>query len=89
MSSVLPPGLIDVLSALIPPVVVATVFCAFVIKLLRREMAPRRMDGSLVSEGAAVDDSAGDKGAAKVEETKATNETPITQDGERAESDER
>lgn len=87
LSSVLPPGLIDVLSALIPPVVVATVFCAFVIKLLRKEMAPRRMDGSLVTEDATSDDGAGDKGAAKVEETKATNETPITQDGERTESD--
>ncbi|MBR8742033.1 hypothetical protein [Nocardiopsis sp. MG754419] len=87
LSSVLPPGLIDVLSALIPPVVVAAVFCAFVIKLLRKEMAPRRMDGSLVSEDTAGDDGAGDKGAAKVEETVATNETPIAQDGEGTETD--
>ncbi|MDA2810815.1 hypothetical protein O4J56_09235 [Nocardiopsis sp. RSe5-2] len=35
----------DVLSALIPPAVVATVFCAFVVKLLRKEMAPRTSDG--------------------------------------------
>lgn len=87
LSSVLPPGLIDVLSALIPPVVVATVFCAFVIQLLRKEMAPRRMDGSLVGEDETGDDSAGDKGAAEVEETKATNKTPIAQDEERTESD--
>src|SRR5699024_12008351 len=47
ISSVLPSGLIDVLSALIPPVVVGGTFCFFVIKLLRKEMAPRRTDGSL------------------------------------------
>ncbi|MFC4563879.1 hypothetical protein ACFO4E_18625 [Nocardiopsis mangrovi] len=56
----------DVLSALIPPAVVATVFCTFVIKLLRNEMAPRTSDGRLVSE---VDDAAGreaaDAGAAR------------------------
>ncbi|MDA0563544.1 hypothetical protein LG943_04245 [Streptomonospora sp. S1-112] len=40
----------EVLSALIPPAVVATVFCTFVIKLLRKEMAPRTSDGRLVSE---------------------------------------
>lgn len=87
LSSVLPPGLIDVLSALIPPVVVATVFCAFVIKLLRKEMAPRRMDGSLVSDEVADDGSAGDNGSAEVDETEATNETPIAQSGERTDSD--
>lgn len=38
----------DVLSALIPPAVVAAVFCTFIIKLLRREMAPRTSDGRLV-----------------------------------------
>lgn len=38
----------DVLSALIPPAVVATVFCTFVVKLLRKEMAPRTSDGRLV-----------------------------------------
>ncbi|MFE1167783.1 hypothetical protein [Nocardiopsis sp. NPDC058789] len=89
LSSVLPPGLIDVLSALIPPVVVATVFCAFVIKLLRKEMAPRRMDGSLVSDEAKDEEAAVDNGAAGVEETRATNETPIAQDGERTESEAR
>ncbi|MFC3996078.1 hypothetical protein ACFOVU_09150 [Nocardiopsis sediminis] len=56
----------DVLSALIPPAVVATVFCTFVIKLLRNEMAPRTSDGRLVSE---VDGAAGreaaDAGAAR------------------------
>ena len=66
LSTVLPPGLIDVLSALIPPVVVATVFCAFVIKLLRKEMAPRRMDGSLVSNDEAAQGASDDKGAAEV-----------------------
>ncbi len=40
----------DVLSALIPPAVVAAVFCTFVVKLLRKEMAPRTSDGRLVSE---------------------------------------
>ena len=87
LSSVLPPGLIDVLSALIPPAVVATVFCAFVIQLLRKEMAPRRMDGSLVGEDESGDDSAADKGAAEVDEAKATSGTPIAQDEERTESD--
>lgn len=87
LSSVLPPGLIDVLSALIPPVVVATVFCAFVIKLLRKEMAPRRMDGSLVSDEATDEVGADDKGSAEVDVTEATNETPIAQGGERTESD--
>ncbi|WP_433698684.1 hypothetical protein [Nocardiopsis sp. CA-288880] len=87
LSSVVPPGLIDVLSALIPPVVVGTVFCAFVIKLLRKEMAPRRMDGSLVSNDGAAQDATDHKGAAEVREAGATNETPIVQGGERAESD--
>lgn len=40
----------DILSALLPPAVVATVFCTFIYKLLRREMAPRTSDGRLVSE---------------------------------------
>lgn len=87
LSSVLPPGLIVVLSALIPPVVVATVFCAFVIKLLRKEMAPRRMDGSLVSDDEAGESGAGDKRSAETRETGAANETPIAQGGERTESD--
>jgi hypothetical protein len=87
LSSVLPPGLIDVLSALIPPVVVATVFCAFVIKLLRKEMAPRRMDGSLVSDETTHEDGSADKCSAEVDETEAMNETPIAQGGERTESD--
>ncbi|GAB2483663.1 MULTISPECIES: hypothetical protein [Nocardiopsis] len=83
LASMLPPGLIDVLSALIPPVVVATVFCAIILKILRREMAPRRMDGTLVSEDAVE---SGDS-AAEVERTEATNETPIARAGERTESD--
>jgi len=40
----------DVLAALIPPVVVAAVFCTFPVKLIRKEMAPRTSDGRLVSE---------------------------------------
>ncbi|GAA4904725.1 hypothetical protein [Streptomonospora salina] len=40
----------DVLAALLPPAVVAAVFCTFVVKLLRKEMAPRTSDGRLVSE---------------------------------------
>lgn len=44
----------DVLSALLPPAVVATVFCTFVIKLLRKEMAPRTSDGRLVKQPAAA-----------------------------------
>ncbi|MFD0773457.1 hypothetical protein ACFQZ2_05900 [Streptomonospora algeriensis] len=43
----------DVLSALLPPAVVAAVFCTFVVKLLRKEMAPRTSDGRLVSEAGA------------------------------------
>ncbi|GAB3211357.1 hypothetical protein ACQEU5_06430 [Marinactinospora thermotolerans] len=38
----------DVLSALLPPAVVATVFCTFIYRLLRKEMAPRTSDGRLV-----------------------------------------
>jgi hypothetical protein len=87
LSSVLPPGLIDVLSALIPPVVVASVFCAFVIQLLRKEMAPRRMDGSLVSDDETGESGAGGKRSAEVQETGPANETPIAQDRERTESD--
>ncbi|MEY9214757.1 hypothetical protein NI17_018220 [Thermobifida halotolerans] len=40
----------DVLSALIPPAVVATVFCVAIYTLLRKEMAPRTSDGRLVEE---------------------------------------
>ncbi|OLT26088.1 hypothetical protein BJF83_04285 [Nocardiopsis sp. CNR-923] len=84
LSSMVPAGLVDVLSALIPPVVVATVFCAFVIKLLRREMAPRRMDGSLVS-GDSAESAGADASAASV--TGAADDASITRSGERAESD--
>lgn len=82
LSSVLPAGLLDVLSALIPPVVVATVFCAFVVKLLRREMAPRRMDGSLVSGDATME-------MTRTEATVSTEagEAPIAPGDEHAESD--
>ncbi|GAB3713057.1 hypothetical protein [Nocardiopsis oceani] len=88
LSSVLPPGLIDVLSALIPPVVVGSVFCAFVIALLRKEMAPRRMDGSLVSgeDTEETEDTVGDKGVTKAEEAEGSNETLI-EGRERTESD--
>lgn len=87
LSSVLPPGLIDVLSALIPPVVVGAVFCTFVVQLLRKEMAPRRMDGSLVSKDGAAK-GAGEGGDASGDaEPGAANATPIVQGGERTESD--
>lgn len=86
LSSLLPPGLIDVLSALFPPAVVGGTFCFFIIKILRNEMAPRRADGSLVGKGA---DSSGEgeEGGAEPEEAAAANEAPNTGDGERAESD--
>ncbi|MFD6949748.1 hypothetical protein A6A08_01165 [Nocardiopsis sp. TSRI0078] len=87
LSSVLPAGLIDVLSALIPPVVVGAVFCTFVIQLLRKEMAPRRMDGSLVSKDGAAKGADGGKGADADGESGAADGTPIVRDGERAESD--
>ena len=41
----------DVLSALIPPAVVATVFCVAICTLLRKEMAPRTADGRPIDEG--------------------------------------
>ncbi|WP_460860431.1 hypothetical protein [Nocardiopsis coralliicola] len=59
----------DVLSALIPPAVVAAVFCTFVVKLLRHEMAPRTSDGRRVSEAredaaeADANGSGGEKGS--------------------------
>lgn len=54
----------DVIAALVPPAVVATVFCAFVVKLLRSEMAPRTMDGRPVSEvGTTRDDATADSTA--------------------------
>ncbi|MDA8368738.1 MAG: hypothetical protein M0026_02575 [Nocardiopsaceae bacterium] len=60
----------DVLSALIPPAVVATVFCTFIVKLLRKEMAPRTSDGRLVGEaGAASNREATDAGTAPSAET--------------------
>ncbi|GLU47382.1 hypothetical protein Nans01_17330 [Nocardiopsis ansamitocini] len=45
----------DVLSALLPPAVVATVFCTIVYTVLRKEMAPRTSDGRLVKEADAED----------------------------------
>ncbi|TDQ55206.1 hypothetical protein [Actinorugispora endophytica] len=45
----------DVLSALIPPTVVAAVFCAIVYTVLRKEMAPRTSDGRLLKEAEAGD----------------------------------
>lgn len=49
----------DVLAALLPPAVVAAVFCTFVVKLLRKEMAPRTSDGRLVSEADASSTASG------------------------------
>lgn len=86
LSSLLPPGLIDVLSALLPPVVVGGTFCFFIIKILRNEMAPRRTDGSLVDKGTG-DSGEGDEGAAEPEEAAVANEASNAGDGERAESD--
>ncbi|WP_150238222.1 hypothetical protein [Nocardiopsis quinghaiensis] len=87
LSSVLPAGLIDVLSALIPPVVVGAVFCTFIVQLLRKEMAPRRMDGSLVSKDEAATGADGGKDLGADGETGAAEGTPIVRDGERTESD--
>lgn len=69
ISSVLPSGLIDVLSALIPPVVVGGTFCFFVIKLLRKEMAPRRTDGSLAGKDDTTKAVSGDRDVPGSEET--------------------
>lgn len=86
LSSLLPPGLIDVLSALIPPAVVGGTFCFFIIKILRNEMAPRRTDGSLAGKGSGETADSGD-GAAAAEETDGGNGAANAADGERAESD--
>ncbi|UPT23552.1 hypothetical protein FOF52_15590 [Thermobifida alba] len=56
----------DVLSALIPPVVVATVFCVAIYTLLRKEMAPRTSDGRPVGEEESAEQrTPGDKAAAE------------------------
>ncbi|MBE2997833.1 hypothetical protein IDM40_03780 [Nocardiopsis sp. HNM0947] len=86
LSSLLPPGLIDVLSALLPPAVVGGTFCFFIIKILRNEMAPRRTDGSLVGKGSDETAGSGDS-ASGAEETSAANGAANADDGERAESD--
>lgn len=49
----------DVLSALIPPAVVAAVFCTAIYKLLRREMAPRTPEGPAADGGDATASDAG------------------------------
>lgn len=87
ISSVLPPGLIDVLSALIPPVVVGATFCFFIIKLLRKEMAPRRMDGSLAGKSDTTEAVSDDKSATGSEETVASREASKAQDEEPTEHD--
>ncbi|CAL9461188.1 hypothetical protein SUDANB121_02656 [Nocardiopsis dassonvillei] len=89
LSSVLPPGLLDVLSALIPPVVVAFVFCYFIIKLLRREMAPRRMDGSLVGKGAPGSSGAAGESTRAAGEDGAANRTANVRSAEGEESGDR
>jgi len=86
LSSLLPPGLIDVLSALLPPVVVGGTFCFFIIKILRNEMAPRRTDGSLAGKGTGAGDES-DQDAIEPEEAAAANESPNADDVERADSD--
>ncbi|GHD27952.1 hypothetical protein GCM10007147_27470 [Nocardiopsis kunsanensis] len=85
-SSLLPPGLIDVLSALLPPVVVGGTFCFFIIKILRNEMAPRRSDGSLVGKGTDSGDESG-RDAAESGDAATANEASNAGDGERADSD--
>ena len=89
LSSVLPPGALDVLSALIPPVVVAFVFCYFILKLLRREMAPRRMDGSLVGKGAAAAPGASGENTRVSGDADAVNGTANARSTEDGESDNR
>lgn len=59
----------DVLSALLPPAVVAAVFCTFIIKLLRKEMAPRTSDGRLAK---GVDEPSGN-GTTKAETVSQAN----------------
>ncbi|ASU86435.1 hypothetical protein CDO52_25695 [Nocardiopsis gilva YIM 90087] len=68
----------DILSALIPPAVVAAVFCTFVVKLLRKEMAPRTSDGRLVSE---VDDATGSTQGDATTATPAGSTTVAVEDG--------
>ncbi|WP_393916692.1 hypothetical protein [Halostreptopolyspora alba] len=67
----------DVLSALLPPAVVATVFCTFIIKLLRREMAPRTSDGRLAK---GVDEPSG-TGTVKAETESQANTGTVTPEG--------
>ncbi|CAM4124054.1 hypothetical protein [Nocardiopsis rhodophaea] len=68
----------DILSALIPPAVVAAVFCTFIVKLLRKEMAPRTSDGRLVSE---VDDATGSTRGEASTATPAGSTTVAVEDG--------
>lgn len=89
ISTVLPPGLIDVLSALIPPVVVGGTFCFFIIKLLRKEMAPRRMDGSLAGKDGTTEAVSDDKSAPGSEETVASKKASTSQDEEPTDPDSR
>ena len=89
ISSVLPPGLIDVLSALIPPVVVGGTFCFLLIKLPRKEMAPRRMDGSLAGKDDTTEAVSDDKSAPGSEETEASEKASTAQDEEPTDSDSR
>lgn len=62
----------EVLSALTPPAVVAAVFCTFLYKLLRKEMAPRTSDGRLV--GRADGDTPVARASANTEHTDTTPE---------------
>ncbi|MFC7329272.1 hypothetical protein [Marinactinospora rubrisoli] len=67
----------DVLSALIPPAVVATAFCTFIYKLLRKEMAPRTSDGRLVSEA----DTASSSSATVADSATTARADDVTADG--------
>lgn len=72
----------DVLSALIPPAVVATVFCTFIYKLLRKEMAPRTSDGRLLS---GTDDSAAAGTQAAADNRASAAPGAVSADGEATE----
>src|SRR5699024_12858487 len=69
ISSLLRSLLTDIFSALIPPVVVGGTFCFFVIKLLCKEMAPRRTDGSLAGKDDTTKAVSDDKDVPGSEET--------------------
>jgi hypothetical protein len=70
----------DVFSALLPPAVVAAVFCTFIIKLLRKEMAPRTLDGRL-AKGADANTASGAEAADAETVSPAKTDTVTEEDG--------